>query len=349
MPNRPLVRLNVALTDDGAMAVTMPNSSSCRGAPGFTSDAIRIVERVEREIVRLENNFGRDRLLRIVADFGREMYAEHTDYYRRVIRETTWPHGPWVGGAHADFVRGYGFSALGYVWGGFEALQFFARASERSIDQVYEYALAAESLRGHFGKSSPFGLDRRLDQLGDRFVAEFGDEKDLVALCTPVAPIRTAEAALLEDFADFRGVFPKPPTIEDVLGVPDRDQDRVWTFLRRHVRWNVGAAARLYDELPCDIRTGAVAVHNVEQGPRERLLSTLSPTAIAVVDAITSLNVLNLVLEPAFSFKGGVGLPLGMVFRRVRHAERRPPLDEEKLIRGMRRLFTLAQHRSCDD
>jgi hypothetical protein len=310
------------------------------------SDAIRIVERVEREIVRLENIFGRDRLLRTVADFGRENFGTHTDYYRRVIRETIWPRGPWVGGADADFVRGYGFSALGYVLGGFKALQFFAQASERSIDQVYEYALAAESLRGHFGKSSLAGLDRRLAQLEGRFLAEFGNEDDLVVLGTP--PIRTAETALLEDFANFRSVFPKPPTIEDVLRVPDCDQDRVWKFLRRHVRWNVSAASPLYDQLTCDIRTNADTAHNVEQSRRERLLSGLSPTAIAVVDAITSLNVLNLVLEPAFSFKGCVGLPLGMVFRMVQHAERRPPLDEKKLIRGMRKLFTLAQHRSCD-
>ena len=171
-----------------------------------------------------------------------------------------------------------------------------------------------------------------------------------MVLCTPVAPIRTAETALLEDFAIFRSVFPKPPTIEDVFNVSDCQQDLVWNFLRRHVRWNVSAAAPLYDELKCAIPISKDTDHvGQSQRRRDRMLSKLSPMAIAVVDAITSLNVLNLVLEPAFSFKGCVGLPLGMVFRMVQHAERRPPLDQVKLILGKWNLFTFAQHRSCDD
>lgn len=122
------------------MLGTMPSSTSSGAAPGFTGEALRIVDRVEREIIRLENSIGRDRLLRTVAGFGGENYATHTGYYRRVIRETIWPHGTWVSGAHADFVRGYGLSALGYVWGGFEALQFFTGASDWLIDQAYEDA-----------------------------------------------------------------------------------------------------------------------------------------------------------------------------------------------------------------
>ena len=332
------------------MISTTANLSSCSPAARFTAEALLVVDRVEREIVRHELLIGHERLLRIVAGFGGEAYFTHTGYYRRVIRETVWPHGTWVGSAHADFVRGYGYSALGYVWGGFEALKFFGGGSGWSIDEIYEDALVAESLRGQFGKSSPDGLDRRLAQLEDRFVAECGDEDDLVILCTPIAPIRTAEAALIEDFAEFRSIFPKPPTIEDVLNVADHHRDRAWQFLRRHVRWSVSAAAPLYDELTTGIRLHEDIEHAEQiRLRRDRVLCRLPQSATDLVDAIMSLNVLNLVLEPSFSFKGCVGLPLGMVFRIVQHVERRPPLDQVKLLVGKWNLFTLAQYRSGDD
>lgn len=331
------------------MISTIQDIESRAASTGFTAEAIRIVNGVEREIAEHEELFGRDRLLRTVAGFGGEAYATHTGYYRRVIRETTWPHGKWVGGAHADFVRGYGYSALGYVWGGFEALNFLAGPSEWSLEQVYGDALVAESLRGQFGKSSPDGLDRRLAELEDRFVAEYGDEEDLLVLGTPIAPVRTAEAGLLEDFAAFRRVFPRPPTIEDVLSVADHERYMVWQFLRRHVRWNVGAAAALYDGL-ATARVKPDVAHGEQQARwRERLLTRLPQPAVELVDAITSLNVLNLVLEPAFSFKGCVGLPLGMIFRAVQHVERRPPLDQVNLLIGKWNLFALAQQRSRDE
>lgn len=332
------------------MVSTKAQILSCESASGYTAAALHIVERVEREIVRHEGIFGHDQLLRTVAGFGGEAYATHTGYYRRVIRETMWPHGTWVGSAHADFLRGYMYSALGYVWGGFEALSFFAGSNDWSIDEVYDDALVAESLRGQFGKSSPDGLDRRLAQLEDRFIAEFGDEDDLILICTPIAPIRTAEAAMLEDFKEFRSVLPKPPTIQDVLNVADYHRAQVWKFLRRHVRWNVGAVAPLYDELVMPIAISEDAAR-AEQSRRwrDRALSRLPAAASALADAITSLNVLNLVLEPAFSFKGCVGLPLGMIFRMVQHAEHQPPLDQVKLLLGKWNLFTLTQHWSNDD
>jgi len=328
------------------MLCATANLSSCASATRFTAEALRIVDRVEHEIAIHEASIGHERLLRTVAGFGGEAYATHTGYYRRVIRETIWPHGQWVGGAHADFVRGYGYSALGYVWGGFEAMKFLAGSSDWTIAEVYEDALVAESLRGQFGKSSPDGLDRRLADLEDSFVAEYGDEDDLVLLCTPIAPVRTAETALLHDFAAFRRVFPRPPSIEMVLNVADSDRAPVWQFLRRHVRWNVTAAAALYDGL--DTRCEGTEFLHIEESSRrrDRLLSRLPPPAADLIDAITSLNILNLVLEPAFSFKGCVGLPLGMIFRMVQHVERRPPLDQVSILIGKWNLFTLAQQRS---
>lgn len=92
-------------------------------ALGSTAEALRIVDRIEREIIRQEMNFGRDLLLRVVNSFGQAAYASHTGYYRRVIRETIWPHGIWVGSLHADFLRGFEYSARSYVWCGFEALR----------------------------------------------------------------------------------------------------------------------------------------------------------------------------------------------------------------------------------
>ncbi len=331
------------------MLSTISHRSSCELALGFTTEALLILDRVEREIMRQERIFGHERLLRVISSFGVEAYNTHTSYYRRVIRETIWPHGTWVAGGHADFLRGFEHSSLGYVWGGFEALYFFAGSSEWSIDEVYDDALVAESLRGQFGKSSPDGLDRRLEQLEDAFLASYGDEEDLVVLCTPVPPILPAETAMVEDFADFRRVFPTPPTIADVLNLEQRDSITVWRFLRRHVRWNVSAIAPLYDgfanAIPMSANPTRVAEHKWR---RDRIISKLSGAAIALVDAITSLNVLNLVLEPSFSFKGCVGLPLGMVFRLMQHVEQRPALDQIQLLIGKCNLFSLATLRRRD-
>ena len=108
------------------MASIASNQCSSVAAQGFTAEALRIVDRIEREVMREENLFGHDRLLHVVSSFGGEAYATHTSYYRRVIRETVWPHGLWVNAAHADFLRGFECSALGYVWTGFEALRFLA-------------------------------------------------------------------------------------------------------------------------------------------------------------------------------------------------------------------------------
>lgn len=332
------------------MVSTTSQRSSCGSTLGFTAEALQIIDRVEREIVRHEMILGRAQLLEAVGRFGGQAYATHTSYYRRVIRETVWPHGLWVSGAHSDFLRGFEYSALGYVWCGFEALRFFMGSSDASIDDVYADALVAESLRGQFGKSSPDGLDRRLEQLENRFLDEYGDEEDLVVLCTPAAPIRPAETALVEDFAHFRNIFPSPPTIDDVLNVADPYRAKVWQFLRRHVRWNINAAASLYNEFTsAPTTTETYARRENDQRQRDRIMAGLPDAAIALADAITSLNVLNLVLEPAFSFKGCVGLPIGMIFRLVQHAERRPPLDQVKLLLGKWNLFNLAPHRSRND
>jgi hypothetical protein len=319
--------------------------ATCEPFLPLTNQALRVVDRIEREVCKQEIVFGPESLLRTIADFGMQAYSSHTDYYRRVIRETVWPHGIWVAGTHTDFIRGFEYSALGYVWGGFQALRFFAGGSDWQILEVYDDALVAESLRGQFGKSSPDGLDRRLLQLEDQFLAEYGDDNDLILLCTPVAPVRTAETALMEDFRVFRGIFPEPPTVNQILNLAGEHKTSAWQFLRRHVRWSVDAAGQLYQWKP-DVLSDDESnrVEHISQS-RNRLLAKLPKTAISLVDAITSLNILNLVLEPAFSFKGCVGLPLGMVFRMAHHVERRPPLDQVKLLLGKLNLFFLAQQR----
>src|SRR5262245_37100832 len=118
------------------MTSTASRSSACATGLGLTAEALRIIERVEREVIQHEMALGRARLLHVIADFDDQIHATHTGYYRRVIRETIWPHGTWVGGAHTDFLRGFECSALGYVWAGFEALRYFADASDWSIDDV---------------------------------------------------------------------------------------------------------------------------------------------------------------------------------------------------------------------
>ncbi len=312
-----------------------------------TAEALGIVDRIEGEIMRSESIFGRERLLQTVLDFGTEAYYSHTDYYRHVIRDTIWPHGIWVAGTHADFLRGFEFSALGFVWTGFEALEFFSGSSQWEIFEIYEDALVAESLRGQFGKSSPDGLDRRIELLEDQFLQEHGTEDELFDLCTPVAPIRTAETCLINDFQDFRRVFPQPPSIDEIMDVSEQHHPTAWQFLRRHVRWNLVATEHLYSSMPPQslVEKGS-GDQRLESDSHGLALSRLQPTTLALVDKIMSLNVLNLVLEPAFSFKGCVGLPIGMVFRMAHHVERRPPLDQIKLLVGKMNLFNLAEYKS---
>lgn len=329
------------------MVETVANTAETPTVGSYTRQALHIVDRVEREIAQNELNFGRERLLQTVNDFGTESYATHIDYYRRVIRETTWPNGKWVGGMHSDFLRGFEYSSLGYVWTGFEALRFFAFPNKLSIEQVYEDALIAESLRGQFGKSSPDGLDRRLEELEERFLENYGTEDELVLLCTPIAPIRTVERSLIEDFVGFRTIFPFPPTIDQILDVSESNETSVWQFLRRYVKWNVSALEPFYHEVPnADDPAPSSARDETTIARRERQLALLPEAALILVDEIMSLNVLNLVLEPAFSFKGCVGFPLGMVFRSVDHVEKRPALDQMTILLGKMNLFTLAQQRS---
>lgn len=312
-----------------------------------TSNALGIVDRIESEIMRSECLYGQEKLLRTVLDFGDEAYFTHTAYYRRVIRETIWPHGVWVAGTHADFLRGFEFSALGFVWTGFEALEFLSGSRQWEIFEIYEDTLVAESLRGQFGKSSPDGLDRRLELLENQFLQEHGTEAELLDLCTPVAPIQTAETNLINDFSDFRRVFPKPPTVEEIVSVEEHHRQKVWRFLRRHVRWHVAATAHLYSSMThWEHPNNTTASPRTEVDRQMTALSTLDPSTLDLVDKIMSLNVLNLVLEPAYSFKGCVGLPLGMVFRMAQHVERRPPLDQVKLLIGKMNLFNLAEFRS---
>lgn len=312
-----------------------------------TTEALRIIDRVEKEIVRSEFLFGRERLLRTVLEFGSEAYHSHIEYYRRVIRETIWPHGVWVAGTHADFLRGFELSALGYVWTGFEALEFFTGSRKWDIFEIYEDALIAESLRGQFGKSSPDGLDRRLELLEDQFLHEHGTERDLIELCTPVAPIRTAETCFIGDFHEVSQIFPSPPTIEDVVSLEEAHRETAWRFLRRHARWHVATLDHLYSSMrSCKASTADKSRPELEAENQVKSLSSLDPNTLNLVDKIMSLNVLNLVFEPAYSFKGCVGLPLGMVFRMAQHVERRPPLDQIKLLIGKMNLFNLAEYRS---
>lgn len=157
-------------------------------------------------------------------------------------------------------------------------------------------------------------------------------------------PIRPAENALVNDFAEFRTLLPLPPTIDDILSLPDQLQPKAWQFLRRYVRWNVGAAASLYNEfLPANVASQIMSQEENRIRRRDIALERLPEAAVTLVDSITSLNVLNLVLEPAFSFKGCAGFPLGMVFRSMNHVERRPALDQVSILLGKMNLFTLMQ------
>lgn len=318
-------------------------SSLAPGAPGFgfTAEAVRIVERVEAEVIEGERAFGRPALLHAVASIGLKCCQEHTQDYQQVIRKSEWPNGTWVGVGHQDFLRGYERSARAYVRAGFDALRFLTGRTKLTLDEMYPQVLAAEALRGQFGKSSPDGLDKRRDALADHFPKNgYGSEDELMLLCTPAAPIRTAEMALLGDFSEFKRVFPTPPNIDDVLATPEPQEKVVWGFLRRWVRWNVEALALLYRGSLHAVIDGSGGQGKEQH--RSQLLEKLPPAGVTLVDSISSLMVLDLVLEPQFSFKGCVGLPLGEIFRLAKQAGRSGSVNQVQLLLDRSKLFNNA-------
>lgn len=317
-----------------------------------------IVARVEQNIRQQELKFGRKILLQTIAGMGSDVVVEHVARYRAVIRTGKWPNenrpSPFE-----TFCSEYERSAHAYVNVGFEALRFIEGSSCASQSEIYQRVAASEALRGQYGKRSPTGLDRRLEQTVDALAACIAEargddalDEQLNLLCLPTMGFISAEAALLEDFAPLRKAFPGPPTIDDLVNASYRDQEVAWTFLRRHAKWSLACLHNCYVQFGTHLfREWMERARQRRQDlaiQREVLIAeisrTLSPAAATEIMTLATeamvLNQLNLTLEPSCSFKGGPGLAHGVIFGTAPAADLSTDIAQERLLRDKWTLFT---------
>lgn len=283
----------------------------------YTRLAVEILRLVEARVIGHEERFGRNHLLEVVDRIDPMAFDDHTTYYRKVIRLNTWPN---VALSNADlrtFLLGYGRSALAYVDVGFAALRYVASPSTDSFAAIHDLVLASEALRGQFGKSSPDGLDARLEQQEDILLGELRDELLLVLLCTPCEPLQSADSAILDDSIAIQAYFRAAPTLQEFTASPYRADESTWKFLRRHSRWSVRQVLKLLGQLQGyeERAREAREERRLQTAARAAVLAELPAGSREVVDGIVALNYLNLTLEPSFGFKGCVGLPHGLVFQ----------------------------------
>lgn len=286
-----------------------------RELPLMTRLAVRAVHRTERLCVSLEREFGRERLLRAVDAIDADRARNHVNHYRRLIRTNEWPNAV-LGIGDEAFLDHYERAALVYIKAGFNALAFVEDPNVAPLADVHRDVLSSEALRGQYGKSSPDGLDRRLERCEDDLLEHLDHEDELILLGTLPTPLMTAEDYVIRDFVAMQAVVPRAPSLEDVLSLEPEAAEPVWVFLRRHARWRIDSLARAYNELgncvgdlDADLTRRALATT-----ARNELFEALCPEAARFADLLTAFNLLNLTLEPAYSFKGGVGLLHGVVF-----------------------------------
>lgn len=336
----------------------LPVSSLQRGGSDPSLYAIRSSSRsaimlnvIEANIRDKEEKFGRERLLRTIAEIPRVDRAQHIERYRNVIRSNHWPNEANFSSLD-KFLDDYQRSAQIYVSVGFEALDFIAGTSALSLDEIYARVLGSEALRGQFGKRCPSGLDARLDDCVARLeegllsIAPVSfDEGAIDLLCTPTKPELAAESLLLEDFAQLRDEFSSPPTIDDVLRSTGLRKDIVWNFLRRYVRWGVDELPAYYQHFSSALFDEQLRANRVERSVqamrRNRLISEITNRCddpvcleiLGIATAVTALNHLNLALEPSYSFKGGPGISHGIVFALAEVAGLKSSLEQISRIK----------------
>lgn len=333
------------------MTTTIPTSQ--REGETHVSNALWSYARVEAVVCAGEAQFGRQRLLEASSAVSVQEHQGHVADYRGVIRTNWWPHVE-TGADTPTFLRGFHESSVAYAAVAMQLLWALDSTSEDDLTEAHRMALAAESLRGQYGKSSLDGLDVRLERLEEQLLAEVGgDEQVLIDLGSLTGALVPAESALLSDFVAMRRIFPSPPTIQTILDCAADDAHVAWRFLRRHHRWNVATLANTYEAL-ADAESHALEAEERRTEVETRRvahLGQLAPAALDLVDSVLALNFLNLVLEPAFGFKGGVGLVLGRIFRRVEcEITGRSPMERQALLekRHLLRVFGEGES-SCMD
>lgn len=315
---------------------------------------------IEAAVCQKEDEFGRERLLKAVAKVTLENLSRHVNRYRSIVRTHRWPNESHVSSLDA-FLGDYERSSLIYVEIGFDALNYVDGNSTLALNAMFERVLGSEALRGQFGKRCPTGLDARLEsylaivEAKVLSIVPFERNEDAVhLLCTPVKPALAAEALLLEDFAELREEFNVAPSIEEVLTATGSRKDVVWKFLRRHVRWSVADLGAYYHYFNTALFEERLKASRIERATQEaqrlelvadiasRTSAEICAEILSVAAAATTLNHLNLTLEPIYSFKGGPGLAQRIVFEQAEVAGLCASVSQEQIISKKRELFALS-------
>ena len=270
-------------------------------------------------IAREEARFGRRRLLDVVNSIPPERALHHVASYRHIIRNNEWYPHPEPHKSHRQFIEDSILSAAGYAKHSFEAAEFLECPDDGRLPDVHRLAVVSEHSRGHYGKRAPDGLDARLERASEELLEHLKDEDHLSILGSCSTARRPAESQCKEDYLALRRAYSQVPQVEEL--VSGRANDIGWKFISHHCKWRTDLFSqhwKRYDSILDDLRRDEERDQKqraelVEQ--REDLLRNLSPDAQHLADCIAALNLLNLVLEPACSFKSGPGLLFNEVFR----------------------------------
>ncbi|MHB8512662.1 MAG: hypothetical protein ACYDCC_10840 [Actinomycetota bacterium] len=298
--------------------------------------ASRAIESVVARIASGERRLGRERLVNIVNAINTDDANNHVAQYRHIIRAHRWPNTAQREVSAEDFINQFGRAALVYIDCAFEAAAWLERRDSRDLPRVHGLVLASEALRGQLGKSSPAGLDERLDRAMEELLRYLKDEDDLYILCSLPTPMKSAETQLVDGYATLRTEHETVPDITTLLS--GSENSTAWTFFRTFCRWRLDRFAQVWIELEKTFTSfPSLRVPGSVGTDRAGLLQALPPRAQKLSDYIAALNLLNLALEPSFSFKGGPGLLHAEVFRAASHLggspmERQLVLEREQLL-----------------
>lgn len=293
--------------------------------------AVRTIFAVEEHTARHEVAFGRDNLVAVVNDIPPGEAHNHIDEYRRIIRENTWPNVVQPDVGDAAFITQFGLAAQAYVDTAFAAARWLETRDSRTLVKAHRGVLISEALRGQLGKSSPDGLDERLEQAIDQLVEYLDDEDDLYIVCAASSTMKPAEIAMVVDYYAMKAEFTSMPDMNMLVTLPA--SSATWLFFRRYCRWRFDRFGELWEQLSLlSMLEGDLIVADVDK-VRFDLLATLPGPARQLADFVSALNVLNLSLEPTLSFKSGPGLLHAEVFRAAAHLAPTPVLRQLVLDR----------------
>jgi hypothetical protein len=319
--------------DDNDVAVRFP----------LARRAVEITLAVEGRTAFHESSFGRDQLVEVINDVADAAARYHVDEYRyRIVRENTWPNVDLPDVDHHDFVSLFGFAALTYVDAAFDAARWLQTRDTRTLVSAHRAVLVSEALRGQFGKSSPDGLDARLERAVDQLLVYLDNEDDIYTLCSSSSMMKPAEIAMVADFQKMKAESASMPDSATVLGIPPTSA--TWVFFRRHCRWRFDRFVQMWEELSLLSVSEGEQVSSDSDEMRDHLLETLPARALELADFVSALNIFNLSLEPTSSFKGGPGLLHAEVFRAASHLAPTPVLRQLALDRDA----LLAQFQSAN-